>query len=108
MANTKRVSMTLPLDLMDDLDSVSTRLRVSRSSLISEILRSNISPIKEIIDTIPTMDNSESGELSLSRDPDKVRDYLDSFSSAIAASASDFESSKESLLATMDGPKNEH
>lgn len=108
MANTKRVSMTLPLDLMDDLDSVSTRLRVSRSSLISEILRTNISPIKEIIDTIPTMDSSESGELSLSRDPDKVRDYLDSFSSAIAASASDFESEKNSLLASMDGPKNEH
>lgn len=108
MAKTKRVSMTLPLELVDDLDSVSTKLRVSRSSLISEILINNISPMREIIDTIiPHLDGDNETPI-LARDPQKVREYLDSFSQAISDASTEFEQNKNDLLHTMEGLKNEH
>lgn len=106
MPKTKRVSMTLPVDLVADLDSVSTKLQVSRSSLISEILSSNISPIREIIDTIVSISPTEG--TTLSRDPNKVRDYLDAFSAAIESASKDYENSKNDLIHTLEGLNNEH
>ena len=108
MAKTKRVSMTLPIDLVDSLDFVSNRLQVSRSSLISEILITNISPIREIIQQVSPETDAKDGSTSLSRDPAKVREYLDSLSEAIQTSSSDFDISKNELIASMEGLKNEH
>ena len=101
--------MTIPESIFDDLEYVSKHLRVSRSSLISEILASNIKSIRTVIEQcIP--DDSDSGEdyHSLSRDPDKVRSYLDSLSTALTQAQNDFESERTELYNAMDGAKHEH
>lgn len=109
MSKTKRMSMTIPETVFNDLEYVSRHLRVSRSSLISEILGSNIGSIRTIIEQcIPDGSDLNDDASSLARDPEKVRSYLDSLSSALTDAQSDFESQKSFLFSSMDGGKNEH
>lgn len=109
MPKTKRMSMTIPESVFNDLEYVSKHLRVSRSSLISEILASNISSIRGVVEQcVPDTTDTPEGHPALSRDPDKVRSYLDSLSAALTQAQNDFETQRTDLYKAMDGTKNEH
>lgn len=109
MAKTKRMSMTIPESIFNDLEYVSKHLRVSRSSLISEILATNISSIRGVVEQcVPEASDTSTVEASLSRDPEKVRTYLDSLSAALTQAQNDFEDQRSDLYKAMDGAKHEH
>jgi hypothetical protein len=52
---TKPVTVTLPLTLLADLDRVAQRMKVSRSSLLTELLAGGVAAMAEIVDTIPSV-----------------------------------------------------
>lgn len=45
----RKISVSLPSDLVNDLDIVSKALGVSRSAILSSVLVPSVSPMKEII-----------------------------------------------------------
>ena len=49
----KRVSLSLPHALVDDLDYVSHRLGISRSSLVAQVLNDVLAPSVAMLRTIP-------------------------------------------------------
>lgn len=100
MSKTKRISMTIPTSLSKDLDFVSRHLSVSRSSLISEILETHIVPVKSLLEQCipPGLDGS--GE-PLSRNPEKVRAFLDSLQASLIEERRSFDN-------LLEGSKNEH
>lgn len=53
MSSTKRCSVSLPSDVVDQLDFVSTRMRVSRSALLSALLSEAMPGLVQIISTLP-------------------------------------------------------
>lgn len=53
MAKSRRVTVSLPPDIVDKLDYVSRRLRSTRSGLLSVILRDSIDPLVEIASALP-------------------------------------------------------
>lgn len=58
--STRRVTLSLRAELVDDLDYVSRRLNISRSALVSEVLADVLSPSVAMLKTIPEgMDPTE-------------------------------------------------
>jgi hypothetical protein len=51
--NLKKISVTLPPDLVDGLDYVSGRLGVSRSALIGQILPDSIEVLRGLLVDVP-------------------------------------------------------
>jgi len=107
MAKTKRMSMTIPTSLFDDLDFVSQNLSVSRSSLISEILQTHITPIRGLIEQCLPSDLDGKNE-PLSRDPEKVRSFLDSLQTALTDVSAELDSERAKFAEHLEASKNEH
>lgn len=53
MSGFKRCSVSLPSDLVDDLDYISKRLRMSRSALLSSILAEGLPSLVQIVTVLP-------------------------------------------------------
>ncbi|AXQ65292.1 MAG: transcription regulator [Circular genetic element sp.] len=53
MSDFKRCSVSLPSDLVDDLDYVAKRLRMSRSALLSSILTEGLPSLVQIVTVLP-------------------------------------------------------
>ena len=53
MSGSKRCSVSLPTTLVDDLDYVSGRLKMSRSALLSAILSEGLPHLAHIVSTLP-------------------------------------------------------
>jgi hypothetical protein len=109
MAKTKRISMTIDRNLLDDLDFLSTTLQVSRSSLITEILVGSVVPMREVIElSMPSAGTKDTDVETLSRNPEKVRTYLTSLQTAIEQRKTLLDTEVESLLHSMEGSTNAH
>jgi predicted DNA-binding protein len=109
MAKTKRISMTIPLELLKDLDSLSTNLSISRSSLITEILAESIPQLKNIIDQIAPAEISSEGQPQvLQRNPDVVRSYLDSLKAVIDQQKGQFDTEIAEYQLQLKGLGNGH
>jgi hypothetical protein len=48
-----RVSFTVPPQVRSDLDYLSTRLGVTKSSLVSELLGSPLSDLRDLVESVP-------------------------------------------------------
>lgn len=48
----KRTSMTLPDQLVDDLDFIASKIAVTRSALVSEILTSSAADLRKVVEAI--------------------------------------------------------
>ena len=76
MSGTKRVSITIASDILDDLDYLCNRLSVTRSSLISEALRPTVSDVRRIVDfALPPSGDSSSSVRA--RNPSELRAFLE-------------------------------
>lgn len=53
MSDFKRCSMSLPTDLVNDLDYISKRLRMSRSALLSAILAEGLPNLVQVVTVLP-------------------------------------------------------
>lgn len=53
MANMKRVSFTLPPEVVHELDFISHRLGVSKSSIVGDFLSKGLSPLAEVLKAMP-------------------------------------------------------
>lgn len=54
MPTLKRVSISMPIELVDDLDYISRRLGVSRSGFVSQmLLAGNINQLRTLLSHIP-------------------------------------------------------
>lgn len=53
MSGFKRCSVSLPSDLVDDLDYISKRLRMSRSALLSSILAEGLPSLVQLVTVLP-------------------------------------------------------
>jgi len=53
MSHLKKISITAPPPLVDDLDYLAGRLGVSRSAIVSEILGVTVSDMRRIFELIP-------------------------------------------------------
>jgi hypothetical protein len=53
MSSTKRCSVSLPTDLVDQLDFVSGRLKVSRSACLSALLSEALPDIVQLVSVLP-------------------------------------------------------
>lgn len=53
MATVRRVSVTFPTELVDDLDSIAERLGFTRSGLLTQMLQESIPQMARIIRDIP-------------------------------------------------------
>lgn len=51
--NLPRISITLPADVLDDLDFVSNKLSISRSALIGSMLPDGLRVLRELAEQIP-------------------------------------------------------
>jgi len=51
--NLRKISVTLPPDLVADLDYVSRRLGVSRSALMAQLLPDGISALRDLLVSVP-------------------------------------------------------
>lgn len=49
----KKLSMTIPSDVVDDLDHVSSRLSISRSALVSQLLAAALPDMRRLLDLVP-------------------------------------------------------
>lgn len=71
MTTLKRVSVSMPIQLADDLDYISRRLGVSRSGLVSQmLLAGDISSLRTLLDHIP--ENPTEGDLKRFRGDSKA------------------------------------
>lgn len=50
---TRKISLSLESQLVDDLDYVSRRLSISRSALVSQLLSEAIPPTRKIMEKVP-------------------------------------------------------
>ena len=54
MADTRRISLSVPTDLASDLDYISSRLGVSRSGFVTQLLLSaELGKLRSLIESIP-------------------------------------------------------
>jgi hypothetical protein len=54
MASSKRVTISLPGKIADDLDFISARLGVSRSAFLSQLLtEANLGDLRSLVSTLP-------------------------------------------------------
>lgn len=64
--NSKRVTITVPTDLLLSVDRISRRMGVTRSALIVTLLREFSRPLTKIVDSLPP-EGSEATEADLRR-----------------------------------------
>jgi hypothetical protein len=50
---TKRVSLTIPIDVLTEIDYCSHRLGITRSAFMSELMRQSLSPILPLLQSLP-------------------------------------------------------
>jgi hypothetical protein len=110
MSKTKRVSMTLPIKLADDLDMISKTFNVSRSSLVSGILSDAVEPIKEVIRlSMSALEESDSEDTNpLSRKPEKVRAFLDALNSVAESEKSQLDAKMQNIFDEAKENNNAH
>jgi hypothetical protein len=105
---TVRITMTIPNDLNADLIKLTQMLRVSRSSLITEILNEQVRSIISLTSMIPQAepDNADPKK----RNYELVRSYLDSFRNVIETRTAEFDQEKDELLGLIQprDERNEH
>lgn len=54
MASSKRVTISLPTRIADDLDYISARLGISRSAFLAQLLtEANLSALRSLVSTLP-------------------------------------------------------
>lgn len=53
MSTVKRISLSVPVALAEDLDYIHRRVGVSKSALVSELLTTGIGPLRELLETLP-------------------------------------------------------
>ena len=70
----KRTSLTLPEDLLKEIDFICSALSVSRSALISELLRTGIGPLTEVLKQ--AFPDGVSADTLRKRDPEVIRNHL--------------------------------
>jgi len=58
MANMKRVSFTLPPEVVDNLNFISQRLGVSKSSVVGDLLGKGLTPLAELLRVLPADSDS--------------------------------------------------
>jgi len=107
MSTTTRITMTIPNNLLSDLDFISRSLGLSRSGLICEILSGNVSSIREIIELSIPPDSLDSDSPQL-RKPEKIRSYIDSILTAVDQHKSNLVFVRDDLLGSDRGGQNEH
>lgn len=79
MSTTKRISLTIDAEILQDLDYLCSRLSVTRSSLISEFLRPTVGDVRRIVDfALPS--SSENPDSPRARNPEQLREFLESLS----------------------------
>lgn len=74
---TKRVSLTMDENVLTDVDYLCSRLSVSRSVFVTEVLRQSASPLRELLEIALPGENPTDGPRA--RDPDIVRQLLSDF-----------------------------
>lgn len=87
MTTTKRVSMTLSNDVLRELDGLCSRLSVTRSSLVSEILRQNLASISSILDMVCPEGPDGNIDSVRRRDPEELRSLFKSLTQDLANAA---------------------
>lgn len=107
MPATKRITMTIQKDLVEDLNFISRTLGVSRSGLMCELISPQIEPLKEMLQ-ICLGEEVDSDGTPLIRDPNAIREYLDSLIAAVEQGKQDLQSHGNELLKNMEGLDNEH
>jgi len=53
MSSIKRISLSIPIDLANDLDYVHRRVGVSKSALVSELLAGGLRDVRELLESLP-------------------------------------------------------
>jgi len=53
MSSTRRISLTIPSDLVADLDDISTRLGCSRSASVTGLLANSLPALRAFVDSLP-------------------------------------------------------
>lgn len=92
MANMKRASFTLPPEVVDNLDYVSRRMGVTKSSIVSEVLSEALGPLSALLRSIPPDATAGDADAALKRFRgasgevirgrlDELRDAMDSIDS---------------------------
>lgn len=74
MSKTKRISLTIASDILEDVDYVCNKLSVTRSSFISESLRPILDDVRRIVDfVLPELEDDS----PKARNPAQVREFLE-------------------------------
>ncbi|WP_447530566.1 hypothetical protein [Vreelandella sp. TE19] len=63
MANMKRVSFTLPPEVVQHLNFISHRLGVSKSSVVGDMLGKGLSPLVELLRAMPDQNTAPSDDV---------------------------------------------
>ena len=100
--------MTIDKKLLDDLNFLSNVLQVSRSSLMTEILAPTCEQMRGVIELTNSATSDSSDSVTLARDPDKVRSYIEGLNKALSDQRSIYDAKVDVLLSTMDGHSNGH
>jgi len=74
MSTTKRISLTISSDVLDNIDYLCNKLSVSRSSLITEFLRPTVDDVRRVVDFVLPSDSHPDSPKA--RDPKLLRDFL--------------------------------
>ena len=63
MSNSKvrKITVSLPGDVVSSLDHISGKMRVSRSAFLSSLLASSLPPLVELVDCMPEPDEALTG-----------------------------------------------
>jgi len=56
MASTRRVTLTIPVDLVANLDDISRRLGCTRSAVLTGLLQDALPPLRALLDALPVED----------------------------------------------------
>lgn len=87
MPNMKRASFTLPPAVVDDLDYVSRRIGVTKSSIVSDVLSEALGPLSALLRSIPEDATAEDASAALMRfrgaSSDVIRGRLDALRDAM-------------------------
>lgn len=75
--NLKKISVTLPPDVVDDLDYVSGRLGVSRSALIGQILPDGLGVMRGLLVDVPENPTPEDIIQFRGSSVDQIRSRID-------------------------------
>lgn len=102
MANkTKRTSISMAVDTLDNLDYVSRNLGVTRSAFVNEILETPLSNLRDIIEhVLPSI--PESNSQPVRRTSAEVQAYLKKFLSGLGEDLSSLDTQLSALEGVSD------